>query len=149
MNNIISNSDITVTTDKIKEALNKIKVQFPKEIIDFYCKYNGGEPSKYIFRDKDGDEFIVQAFIPIMSKTQKDIVQLTQDFRKDKTIEKWFVPIAYEAGGHIFGVSVRSKDYGSILYWNTDYDYYSEKFKDNVYCLADNFDVFLKGLSED
>lgn len=116
-------------------------------MIEFYSDNNGGEPQKYSFLDEDGDEYIVQSFIPIFSTTKKNVVDLVQEFRKERTIPKWFVPIAYEAGGNMFGVSVSGEDCGCIYYWNTDYDYNNGDFEDNICFLAENFNIFFNNLS--
>lgn len=142
----VLNSDIKINKNEILKSLKRINVHLPKEIIDFYCTSNGGEPEKYLYYDEDEDEYVVQCFIPIFSEVKKDITKLVEEFRTESTIPNWFIPIAYDPGGNMFGVSVDKEDYGYIYYWNTDYDLYEEGFEDNIIFLEESFNKFLDKL---
>lgn len=73
---------------------------------EHYLMYNGGYPKKPVFTDKNGEEYIVDWFIPVRRGKGRSIEKTLELLREDDgVIPEWLIPFADEDGGEISSVS--------------------------------------------
>lgn len=129
----------------------KYKIIFPKEIAGHYLTFNGGKPTRNVFIETDGYEYIVNYFIPIKWRNEKGKgnLETTLDLlRVDPVLPEWLIPFAYDPGGDMFCFSTKEEDIGSIYYWSHEYDY-EEDPEEHILCLADSLKTFINSMLED
>ncbi|MEB3750761.1 SMI1/KNR4 family protein [Geobacillus sp. FSL W8-0032] len=143
-NNKILNAKEKITIEDIQEIELKYHFTFPEEFKEHYLSYNGGEPEKYVFVDEDGDEYIIQQFIPIKGGN-RDFDTTLRDLRRDGIIPDWLIPFAEEPSGDLYCFSIAEGSEGDIYLW------YHEEVDDpdNSYSyLCDSLSEFINSMKE-
>ena len=136
-----------------KEDLDRIEQKFhvkiPAEVREHYLMYNGGYPERAVFTDKNGEEYIVGWFIPIRRGKGRSIEKTLGLLREDDgVIPEWLIPFADEDGGNLFCFSVRESDFGTIYYYEHEFEY-GEDPEEHVTCLAESLTAFINSLTEE
>jgi cell wall assembly regulator SMI1 len=150
-NNKFINTKEILTDEDISDIEKKYKFTFPKDIREHYLTYNGGEPERCVFVDEDGDEYVVQRFIPIKHKNKRGggNLETTLDMlRVDEILPNWLIPFAEEPGGDLFCFSVDEDEEGAIYYWSHEYEY-GEDPEEYVTYLAESLKEFIEAMVED
>jgi cell wall assembly regulator SMI1 len=115
-NNKFINMKDRITIREIQELESKYHFSFPAAIREHYLTYNGGEPEKYVFVDNDGDEYIIQQFIPINSGN-RDLYSVLNTLRLTEALPEWLIPFADEPSGDLFCFSTKEDRNGEIYLW--------------------------------
>lgn len=140
-NNKILECKQHITEEDIKYIENKYKFIMPEDIRKHYLKYNGGYPEKSMYTSNNGDEFIIDWFIPVKREDGKnDLDSVLRILRLDNTIPDWLIPFADEAGGDLYCYSLKKNELGAIYYW-------SHEFENAVY-ITKSLEEFLNNMVE-
>src|SRR5262249_54572364 len=129
----------------LDEVERTLGFTFPKELRSHYLRYNGGSPTKYLFK-KGETVFVVHEFLPV--KYGKHLFE--QSFRNLKIeaeiLPKHLAPFAVDPGGDYYCFSVRKKDIGSI--WIYRGEYYDEPERATEF-LAKSLNEFVSNMVAD
>ena len=140
-NNKILESKQPISLNDIKYIENKYKFSMPENIKKHYLKYNGGYPEKSMYTTDNGEEVIVEWFIPIKREDgRNDLDSVLGILREDNTIPNWLIPFSDEAGGDLYCYSLRENELGAIYYW-------SHEFNNDVY-ITKSLEEFLNNMVE-
>lgn len=140
-NNKILESKQPISLNDIKYIENKYKFSMPEDIKKHYLKYNGGYPEKSMYTADDGEEFIVEWFIPVKREDgRNDLDSVLGILREDNTIPNWLIPFADEAGGDLYCYSLRENELGAIYYWSHEFD--------NTVYITKSLETFLNNMVE-
>ena len=135
-----------------KEDLDRIEQKFhvkiPADVREHCLAYNGGYPQKPVFTDKNGDEYIVDMFIPVRDRKKRPMEKTLELLRADDdVIPDWLIPFAEEDGGNLFCFSVRESDFGAIYYYDHEFEY-GEDPEEHITWLAESITAFISALTE-
>ena len=126
---------------------SKYNFKFPKEVKELYMEFNGGEPEKYIYIDEDGDDYVVQKILSIKysEKFTNTLEGYIESFRRDNIIPNWLIPFGYDPGGNIYCFSLQNDEFGTIYFWDHEYDE-NEDIDDHLIYLCDSILEFVNSL---
>lgn len=147
------NNQILDTCGKAKkEDLDRIELKFhikiPADIRKHYLAYNGGYPERAAFTDENGEQYLVDSFIPVRNGKGRSVEKTLGLLREDDAIPDWLIPFADEDGGNLFCFSVRASDFGSIYYYDHEFEY-GENPEEYVTYLAESITVFINSMIEE
>lgn len=137
----------SITLEEIKEVENKLNINFPREFIDHYLKYNGGVPENGKYLWPEGGKTKIrfssikyEGFVNNLEESYEDLV-LTESY-----LPSGIVPFANDEGGNLFCISTRKEDYGVVYYCNNDH--YNTSNKEECFTQLDkSFRHFIDSLS--
>jgi cell wall assembly regulator SMI1 len=144
-NNKFFNTKKKLSHSDIDHLESKYNFSYPKDIRNHYLTYNGGETEKYVFVDKDGDEYIVQQFLPI-SSGNRDVASILDNLRGDNILPEWLIPFADEPSGDFYCFSIKEGEEGEVYLWYHEVIYDPE---DSYSFLANSIEEFINGMKED
>jgi len=150
-NNEIRKTKKNITIEDILSLEKAYDFIFPNDIRDHYLTYNGGEPQKYIFRDEDGDEYVVQNLIPIKYTNQHgtgDLDFSLKNLRMDEILPTWLIPFAKDPSGNLFCFSINKDEEGAIYFWDHEYEF-GEDPEEYVIYLTESIKRFIDSMVED
>lgn len=99
-NNPILDASGKAKQEDLDRIEKKFHVKIPAEVRKHYLMYNGGYPKKPVFTDKNGEEYIVDWFIPVRRGKGRSIEKTLGFLREDDgVIPEWLIPFADEDGG--------------------------------------------------
>jgi len=143
--NKIVNTKREIYDDDISKVELKFNFTYPNDIRNHFLQYNGGEPLMYIFVDQDGDEFIVQQFIPI-KYGHRTIDALLNNLRNENILPNWLIPFADDPGGDLFCISLSQETYGQIFIWEHEV---IDNDENPAYFISESLEQFINSLQED
>jgi len=126
---------------------NEFHIKIPETIREHFLTYNGGYPEKPVFVCENGETYIVDYFMTIKDR-EEGLEKSIRLLRDDEIMPGWLIPFAYEDGGNLFCFSVRESDYGSIYYYDHEFEYGANP-EEHVTYLAESIIVFMNSLVED
>ncbi len=150
-NNKISMTKDAITSDDINDLEELYGFSFPDDVRRHYLAYNGGELERYIFKDEDGDEYVVQNLIPINYKNEfgtGDLDFTLRNLRLDGVLPNWLIPFAKDPGGNLFCFSIDEDEEGAIYYWDHEYEM-GEDPEDHVIYLTESLETFINSMVDD
>lgn len=90
----------------------------------------------------------MDCFIPVRDGKERNIEKTLGLLREDDAIPDWLIPFADEDGGNLFCFSVRASDFGSIYYYDHEFEY-GENPEEYVTYLAESITVFINSMIEE
>lgn len=144
-NNKFANTKPKITNKDIQEIEMRYNFTFPNEYREHYLSYNGGEPEKYVFVDEDGDEYIIQQFIPI-NVGNRDLDSVLNVLRRDHIIQDWLIPFAEEPSGDLYCFSISDDSEGEVYLW---YHEVIDNPDDSYSYLCSSLSEFINRMKED
>ncbi len=105
------------------------KIEFPKEMIDFFDENNGGIPLKKEIV-VDGEEYEIRCFLSFNDNEYNSIKKSLETFQNNTKGK--IIPIAKDSGDNYFCLNVENK---KVYYW----DHEDNKY----YRLAESFNEFI------
>jgi len=128
-------------------------LSLPEDYKQFLLKYNGGEPDKYLFKDKNLGSLVLNVLYGINIEDSYDELHNVIKVYKDR-IPSSFIPIGDDSGGNQFVIGIKGKFKDKIYLWDHNTELEHNKFTENtlpgnMYKLADNFTEFINALEED
>jgi hypothetical protein len=125
-----------------------LELKLPKSYRIFLLKYNGGEPIKNVFFYKEDktNGSIIDRFFGLVSNKYENLLVYLRTYRERIPLN--MIPIAYDPGGNLILISVKSKDRGKIYFWDHEMEVDDGETPDysNLTLIADSFDEFIEGL---
>lgn len=142
-NIIDSKDDIELSDIRALEQMYGFK--FPEDVVAHYLQYNGGYPEKSLFI-KNEDEYVVNYFIPVKND-EIDGMSLGETLRiVSDILPKGLVPFADDESGNLFCFSARPDDFGTIYYFDHEFDY-GENPSDHIDYLSESIISFINSLA--
>lgn len=136
-----------ISVNEVHKYEIKYGVSLPDDYRQFLMKYNGGfrpnpcivlvadSESKVLYADID--QFIGVVDVPeYCRQAVEHLASAGIDYHE-------FFPIADDSTKNSFFMSLRQQDYGSVYYWNSDYEF---DLSFSVYKVADSFTTFIQAL---
>ncbi len=146
----LKNSSSFLTREDIGIIEKELKIIIPKEMQDFYLKFNGGIPNrKYFFVPQYVDNLKIRFFKFFKFENSKS---LTIEESYNNGIKRGFlyqnlIPFANDDGGNYFCINNEGKTfYYAIDAW-TDSLTNEENIKENLILLANSFNEFIDKLT--
>ena len=143
---------IEITTPKINE--NEIvkqeiyfKCEFPEDYKKFLLEYNGGIPEKtLIYFSNDGG--IIDLFFGFCDDDIYGLRKNNASYLNRKPSN--MMPIACDPGGNLFLMSIRGNDYGSIYFWDHEFEVEDDQEADysNLTFVAKSFTDLINNLRD-
>ncbi len=132
--------DRVPATEKEMATLRKVVPNAPPEWFDFYSKRNGAYPEGYFVNKRElGVDFFPDV---------EGILDLKRSYSDHDRVPRWSFLFASDPGGNLWLLSVRESDYGSVWYW--DHDWEAEDgdppTEENIERFAGSFNEFLDDL---
>lgn len=64
-------------------------------------------------------------------------------------VPDWLLPVARDEGGNLFALSLRDTDYGSVWFWDHEYEAYEgeEPTEDNITRVSEDWETFMQSLN--
>jgi len=143
-----------ITEEEVEKFEYLIGEKLPKDYRDFLLKFNGGQPKYYIFDDSlELYPLSLGYLFGLKAIMQTDDLEWNYDIYNGR-IMKSFIPIADDVGGNIFCLGISGIFRDKIFIWNHNNEIAEKKFVDdilpeNMYPLANNFNIFINQLKED
>jgi len=128
-------------------------LSLPEDYKQFLLKYNGGEPNKYLFKDKKLGTLVLNVFYGINIEDSYDELNNVIKTYKGR-IHSSFIPIGDDPGGNQFVLGIKGKFKDKVYFWDHNTELENDEFSENVlpgnmYLLANSFDEFIGKLEED
>ncbi|CVK17269.1 SMI1 / KNR4 family (SUKH-1) [Apibacter mensalis] len=106
---------IKLTIEDIQEVENLIHLNFPKDFIDHYLKYNGGVPPRTYFYMEEYETFVeISSFKSIKYKSDSEDPRIEDTYQnlsiEKNIIPKNMLPFAMDWGGNLFCMNVETED---------------------------------------
>ncbi|MFJ1430915.1 SMI1/KNR4 family protein [Capnocytophaga canimorsus] len=138
---VFINQSKSLETKDILEIEQKLSVEIPKYLKEFYLFTNGGEikDDKCIFIDKNGNDYNIKTFLPMKYRRFEDDIlfeELTIHFISKKLLQSNFLVFAIDWGGFPFCYNV---DDDAIYFYDLDIG--------NVLFLANSIREFLMNIT--
>lgn len=134
----------SINQDVIEKLEELFGYKLPKEYITHLLKYNGGRCEPNIFSFKENGKLSssnVDWFLALYGGENDNMFSYLKDFKD--VLPKYFLPIAHDSGGNLICISCRDEDFGTIYFWNHEYN----KLNINeVWIIASSFNEFLMNL---
>lgn len=114
----IHKSEKAISEQDIKDLENRFKLKLPKELREFYLKFNGGYPEKREFVLKNGKRIGIHSFYSV--KFGKTTLEKTlNDFLTDEPVffPQNMIPFAYDPGAFIFCIATDEENKGNVFFW--------------------------------
>lgn len=155
---ILTDSEKAITQNDVFDIENFLKIKLPKELVDFYFKFNGGDPNKTLFVDQNCQYEDIEIRDFFSFKYRKDF-QDDPDFTiEGRAKSEWatmalpknLLAFAIDWGGNYFCIDHMD---GKIYYYVRDV--WSENlspeknFLVNSKFLSESFNQFIDGLTFD
>ncbi len=145
--------DNGVLEDKALKAIEQLwGFQLPLEYRKFLLEKNGGIPklTRFWFKNKE-DGSCVSSFFGIV-KDFNDNLLLKQKYSGDR-VPNNTLPIARDVYGNFILLSVKGEDRGKIYFWDHEQEADTDRGEapnySNLTLIADSFEEFVEGLSEE
>jgi cell wall assembly regulator SMI1 len=134
-----------ITDADLEDVERSLGFTFPQEVRHHYLQYNGGSPTRYLF--KKGDMvYVVHQFLPIKYGKHRFEESFYNLKIKAEILPKHLIPFAVDPGGDYYCFSVRKDDNGSVWIYRGDYSDNPDKA---VEFLAGSFNQFLESMETD
>lgn len=122
----------SISIDEIRMVENEFDIIFPKNLVDFFLKYNGAE-IWLCEVNKNNNRYEVAELIPI-KYGRLPVEKILRWDIDDGIVEKGMIPIARDRGGNVYYLSVKTGNI--VLYYVDDIE--------NPICISSNIDKFLE-----
>lgn len=129
----------------IREIERNLEVTFPKQLIEHYLKYNGGNPiNNFLYSEISDIETSVQTFLPLKYKNETGytIEDMYRHFVGRNVFSGKYLPFAMDYGGNLFCVNMENGEI--VMIWLDKGDVEEE----NIPVLSHSFDEFISSLEE-
>ena len=144
---MFSNTSRAITKAEVEAIESELGITFPNSFIEHYLVYNGGIPSKPYFYSEESDiETRIQIFSPIKYKFSNRIRTVEEKYAFFKTKSKSmsvYLPFANDYGANPIYINLNNNNV-YIVYMDI-----GELREECFQFLANDFDEFLSGLSEE
>ena len=122
----------SISIDEIRMVENEFDIIFPKNLVDYFLKYNGAE-IWLCEVNKNNNRYEVAELIPI-KYGRLPVEKILRWDIDDGIVEKGMIPIARDRGGNVYYLSVKTGNI--VLYYVDDIE--------NPICISSNIDEFLE-----
>ncbi|SHL81177.1 SMI1 / KNR4 family (SUKH-1) [Anaerocolumna jejuensis DSM 15929] len=122
----------SISINEIRMVEKKFDIIFPKNLVDFFLKYNGAE-IWLCEVNKNNNRYEVAELIPI-KYGRLPVEKILRWDIDDGIVEKGMIPIARDRGGNVYYLSVKTGNI--VLYYVDDIE--------NPICISSNIDEFLE-----
>ncbi|MEY8356557.1 SMI1/KNR4 family protein [Lachnospiraceae bacterium 54-53] len=122
----------SISIDEIRMVEKEFDIIFPKNLVDFFLKYNGAEICLCEV-NKNNNRYEVAELIPI-KYGRLPVEKILRWDIDDGIVEKGMIPIARDRGGNVYYLSVKTGNI--VLYYVDDIE--------NPICISSNIDEFLE-----
>ncbi|AIK96204.1 SMI1/KNR4 family protein [Candidatus Odyssella acanthamoebae] len=140
--------------ETILEALEQVwKFNLPTAYRNFILKYNGGspQPSRFFFKESPSNGSYVDYLFGIRKGFNQNLLMSMNLY--SGRIPANMLPIGEDPGSNLILLSVKGPDRGKIYFWDHDLEADPAQGEtpdySNLTLIADSFDEFINGLSEE
>lgn len=138
----------TLTRQDIAEIEVNLGLAFPEDFVEHYLTYNGGVPTKQFFYSEEEDiETAVQVFLPLKYQNCDISIRTAEEkyllFKEKSPLMTPYFPFANDYGANPICINLAN---GNVYIVYMDLGELEDKC---FHCLAESFQDFVEGLSED
>ena len=135
------------TSLEIQQLEELIGSAIPEDYKQFLLNFNGGYVENNMFHADENNEIVgVRYFLGINTKNDTDVYKALEVYKNRVPLK--FLPIGADGSGNLFCLSLRSKDYNTVYFWDHELEDDEDEppTENNLFKLADNFNELLEGL---
>lgn len=134
---------------RVARVEQKLGCAFPREYRDFLLAHNGGQVVEGVFpiHGPMGDhEGLLDQFMCISPRDPYNLLDWVTDYTG--RLPPNLLPVAVDQAGNLIVLSVVGPDIGKVYFWDHELEAGQGEIPscENVYPVADSFQVFLDGL---
>ena len=142
------NTGIKLTESDIMDVSKSMNLIFPKDLVELYILYNGGEieGEKYFYIDENNDvDICVKLFLPMKYKQSENDI-LLEELYQSLAVEKKLIPLSYipfaiDDGGYPYCINTND---GKIYIGYLE-DYYVSP-ESTIRFISDSLIKFINGM---
>ncbi len=138
----------------VKDFESKLNTSLPLAYRNFLLQFNGGEPEPNLFKKNvELGYLVVNELYGINAREKSNNLEHMLEIY-DGRISNNFIAIGGDPGGNQFCIGILGSFAKKIFFWDHEEEVDEDDFVDNVlpenmYFLADDFDIFINQLTED
>ena len=148
----LTESGQPLSESDLDEVEARYGIGLPRDYKTFLLRFNGGSPDKPLFRLKGKRVFgeCIHYFLSISDDPDISFHKYYQRYKGDNNrLPKDIIPVAFDPGGNLICLSVGSKNFGQVFFWDHESETSSRGERgENLRLIADTFQDFIDGLKE-
>jgi len=131
------------------EVERRYQIQLPADYKSFLLQFNGGSPDKPLFRIKGKRAYgeCVHYFLSMSDDPDISFHKYYERYKgENNRVPKDIIPVAFDPGGNLICLSVGSKNFGKVYFWDHESETSDRNLRgEDLRLISDSFQEFTDG----